>query len=70
MDIHRADRSHRTRSLVLLAVVAVLCAAMLWQLNGWLSHMSATLATSDPVTVAHWLRELSHRGWSSAVLEE
>ena len=58
MDIHRADRSHRTRSLLLLAIVAVLCAVMLWQLNGWLAHMSATLATSDPVTVAHWLRIL------------
>jgi hypothetical protein len=58
MEIHRADRSHRNRSALLLAVVVVLCTALLWQLQLWLSHMSTTLAGSDAVTVTRWLRIL------------
>ena len=44
MEIHRADKAYRTRSGLLLAVIAVLCAALLWQLNGWLSRLTGTLA--------------------------
>ena len=58
MEIHRADKAYRTRSGLLLAVIAVLCAAVLWQLNGWLSRLTGTLATSDPATVHQWLRVL------------
>ena len=43
---------------MLLTLVAVLCAALLWQLQVWLSGMSATLATSDARTLSMWLRLL------------
>ena len=58
MDIHRADRAYRNRSAALLALVAVLCAVLLWQLNVWLSRMAVTLEASDPVTLYKWLRIL------------
>jgi hypothetical protein len=58
MEFHRADRAHRTRSVLLLAFVAVLCAVLLWQLDAWLTRLSATLATSDANTVSFWLRIL------------
>jgi hypothetical protein len=58
MEFHRADKAHRTRSLLLLAFVAALCAVLLWQLDAWLSTLSTTLATSDEATVSTWLRVL------------
>lgn len=58
MEFHRADKVHRTRSIALLAVVALLCALLLWQLDGWLSRLSTTLAGSDAATVSLWLRIL------------
>ena len=58
MDIHRADRAYRNRSAALLAIVAVLCAVLLWQLNVWLSRMAVTLEASDPATLYRWLRIL------------
>ncbi|MCC8361504.1 hypothetical protein LK996_00180 [Lysobacter sp. A6] len=58
MEIHRADRSYRNRSALLLAVVVVLCAALLWQLQVWLGSLSTALAGSDAVTLARWLRIL------------
>jgi hypothetical protein len=58
MEIHRADKSYRTRSVLLLTVVVVLCGVMLWQLQTWLGNMSTTLAGSDPATLSRWLRVL------------
>ena len=58
MDIHRADRAYRNRSAALLAIVAILCAVLLWQLNVWLSRMAVTLEASDPATLYRWLRIL------------
>jgi hypothetical protein len=58
MDIHRADRAYRNRSAVLLAIVAVLCIVLLWQLNVWLARMAVTLEASDPATLYRWLRIL------------
>jgi hypothetical protein len=58
MEIHRADKAYRNRSALLLGVVAVLCAVLLWQLQTWLSHLSDTLTTSDPLTVYRWMRVL------------
>ena len=58
MEIHRADRAYRNRSVLLLAAVVVLCGVLLWQLQAWLAQMSTTLAGSDPVTLSQWLRIL------------
>ena len=58
MEIHPADKAYRTRSLLLLAGVAVLCAALLWQLNLWLGTVTSELGSSDPDTVRRWLRAL------------
>ena len=58
MEIHRADKTYRNRSALLLGVVAVLCAVLLWQLQTWLSQLSDTLTTSDPLTVYRWIRVL------------
>ena len=58
MDIHRADRAYRNRSLALLAFVAALCGVLLWQLNAWLSHLGLVLQSSDPGTTYKWLRVL------------
>lgn len=58
MEIHRADRTYRNRSVLLLAVVVVLCGVLLWQLQTWLGSMSVSLAGSDPQTLSHWLRVL------------
>ena len=58
MEFHRADKAHRTRSVLLLVFVAALCAVLLWRLEAWLSGMSTTLANSDAATVSMWLRLL------------
>jgi hypothetical protein len=58
MDIHRADKAYRTRSLALLGLVAVLCGVLLWQLNLWLGHANVALRASDPGTTYKWLRIL------------
>lgn len=58
MEIHRADKAYRNRTLLLLAVTAALCAVLLWQLHAWLGSVSRELATSDPDTARYWLRIL------------
>jgi hypothetical protein len=58
MEIHRADKAYRTRSLLLLGGIAVLCIILLWQLNAWLGRVNAELVGSNPDTVRHWLRAL------------
>lgn len=58
MEIHRSDKAYRTRALLLLAGVAVLCVLLLWQLNLWLGKVTSELGASDPETVRQWLRML------------
>ena len=58
MEIHHADRSYRNRSLLLLALTALLCAVLLLLLDGWLRGIQAQLGSSDPDTVRRWLRGL------------
>ena len=58
MEIHRADKAYRNRSAVLLVCVAVLCAALLWQLQLWLGRVNSELAGSDADTIRRWLRAL------------
>ena len=58
MEIHRADKAYRTRSLLLLGGIAVLCIILLWQLNAWLGRVNAELVGSNADTVRHWLRAL------------
>lgn len=58
MEIHRSDKAYRTRALLLLAGVAVLCAVLLWQLHLWLGKLTSDLGASDPDTVRQWLRML------------
>lgn len=58
MEIHRADKAYRTRSALLLGCVALLCIALLWQLNLWLGRVNTELTGSDPDTVRRWLRAL------------
>jgi hypothetical protein len=58
VEIHRADKAYRTRTLLLLGATAVLCAVLLWQLHAWLGTLSRDLAASDPDTVRYWLRML------------
>ena len=56
MEIHRADRAYRKRTLWLIALIVVLCTVLLWQLNLWLSGVTEHLGGSDPDTVRRWLR--------------
>jgi hypothetical protein len=58
VEIHRADKAYRNRTLLLLAVTAALCAVLLWQLHAWLGTVAQDLAASDPDTVRYWLRIL------------
>jgi hypothetical protein len=58
VEIHRADKAYRNRTLLLLAVTAALCAVLLWQLHSWLGTVALDLAASDPDTVRYWLRIL------------
>ena len=58
MEIHRADKAYRTRSVLLLGGIAVLCIILLWQLNAWLGRVNAELVGSNADTVRHWLRAL------------
>jgi hypothetical protein len=58
VEIHRADKAYRNRTLLLFAVTAALCAVLLWQLHAWLGTVSRDLAASDPETVRYWLRIL------------
>lgn len=58
MEIHRADKSYRNRTVLLLAGIAIICLILLWQLNVWLGKVTNELMTSDPDTVRHWLRAL------------
>ena len=55
MEIHRADRVHRNRSLLLLAFTTLLCVVLLLLLDGWLRTVQARLGSSDPDTVRRWL---------------
>jgi hypothetical protein len=56
MEIHRADRAYRKRTLWLIALIVLLCAVLLWQLNLWLRGVTEQLGGSDPETVRRWLR--------------
>jgi hypothetical protein len=58
MEIHRADRVHRNRSLLLLAFTTLMCVVLLLLLDGWLRTVQARLGSSDPDTVRRWLRGL------------
>ena len=58
MEIHRADRAYRNRTLLLLGLTALLCGVLLLLLDGWLRMVDAQLAHSDPATVRRWLRAL------------
>lgn len=58
MEIHRADKAYRTRSLWLLAVIVLMCAALLWQLNAWLQQLAGELGSQDPDVVRRWVRIL------------
>jgi hypothetical protein len=58
MEIHRADRVHRNRSLLLLGFTTLLCVVLLLLLDGWLRTVQARLGSSDPDTVRRWLRGL------------
>lgn len=58
MEIHHADKAYRKRSLWLLAGIVLMCAALLWQLNDWLSRLTTQLGDQDPDTVRHWVRLL------------
>lgn len=56
MEIHRADKAYRKRTLWLIALIVVLCSMLLWQLNLWLQGITAHLGGSDPDTIRRWLR--------------
>lgn len=58
MEIHYADKAYRKRAMLLLAGITLLCGVLLWQLNAWLSHLTAELGNSDPDTVRFWVRLL------------
>jgi len=58
VEIHRADRIYRNRSLMLLAFTALLCVVLLLLLDGWLRTIHSQLGSSDPDTVRRWLRGL------------
>jgi len=58
MEIHRADKAYRNRTVLLLAGAAILCLFLLWQLNLWLGKVTNELMASDPDTVRRWLRAL------------
>ncbi|RFP61174.1 hypothetical protein D0Y53_05455 [Luteimonas weifangensis] len=58
MEIHRADPSYRSRTLLLLAFTVLLCAVLLLLLEAWLGRIDGQLAQSDPDTVRRWLRGL------------
>lgn len=56
MEIHRADKAYRNRTLGLTAIIAMLCCLLLWQLNLWLDGVVEHLGSSEPDTVRRWLR--------------
>lgn len=58
MEIHRADRTYRRRSLWLLAAIVIMCGVLLWQLQSWLDQITRELGGSDPDTVRRWVRML------------
>lgn len=58
MEIHRADKAYRNRTLLLLGLTVLLCGVLLLLLDGWLRQINMQLARSDPDTVRHWLRAL------------
>ncbi len=58
MDIHRADRAYRTRTLLLLALTALACTVFLLLLHAWLQRVTVQLTSSDPDTMRRWLRGL------------
>lgn len=58
MEIHRADKAYRNRTMLLLVGIAILCLVLLWQLNLWLGKVTTELMASDPDTVRRWLRAL------------
>lgn len=58
MEIHRADRTYRNRTLLLLAFTALLCVVLLLLLDAWLWQVNQHLLTSDPDSVRRWLRGL------------
>jgi hypothetical protein len=58
MEIHRADKAYRNRSVMLLAGTVLLSALLLWELNRWLGEVTGELMRSDPDVVRRWLRAL------------
>jgi hypothetical protein len=42
MEIHHADKAYRKRALWLLVGITIMCGALLWQLQVWLSQLTAT----------------------------
>jgi hypothetical protein len=58
VEIHRADKAYRTRSLWLLGAIMVMCAVLLWQLQAWLDSLATQLGGGDPRAVRDWVRLL------------
>ena len=58
MEIHRADKAYRNRTLLLLGLTVLLCGVLLLLLDGWLRQINMQLAHSEPDTVRRWLRAL------------
>jgi hypothetical protein len=58
VDIHRADKAYRKRSLWLLLAIVVMCGVLLWELQSWLRSLTQELDGRDPQTVRHWVRLL------------
>lgn len=58
MEIHRANRSYRNRTLLALGLTVLLCTVLLLLLDAWLRQVNTQLASSDPDTVRRWLRWL------------
>ena len=58
MEIHRADKAYRNRSILLLAATVLLSAFLLWELDRWLGEVTRELMASEPDVVRRWLRAL------------
>ena len=68
MEIHRADKAYRKRSLWLLVGIVVMCGVLLWELQTWLQSLTQNLDGRDPRTVRQWVRLLlAGLGFSMAI---
>jgi hypothetical protein len=57
-EFHHADPAYRKQMMTWLVVCVIVGAILLFALQQWLSHLSATIGATDPYRMLVWLQRI------------